>query len=128
MHVQHNTITGHSALKWLLVVVLVFAPLQGALTAYDHDCHADHEAAVDDRAGNSTLSVVDSDTTEKQCLCDDCSGQVACDSACNAAPNSVVLISFVPLRVSDLHPLLQAEAMERLVSHCVTPLLHPPKM
>lgn len=130
MRVQRNPITDHPALKWLLVIALVFAPLQVAMSAFGNDCHVDHVMMAAEVSSSGTQAAVDTDVTEENCLCDHCANKAVCDSACdcNAVPVSAFLIDFAPLAVSDPHLPPQVQVLEQLFSYFVSPLLHPPQI
>ena len=130
MSVQRNPITDYPALKWLLVIALVFAPLQGAMSAFGHGCHADHAMMAAEVSSSGTQAAAETDATEEACLCDHCDDNGVCDSACdcNAAPVSAFLIGVAPLAVSASRLPLQAQVLEQFFSHFVSPLLHPPQI
>ncbi|MCO6414009.1 MAG: hypothetical protein J5I92_14805 [Thiogranum sp.] len=130
MSVQRNPITDSPALKWLLIIALVFAPLQGAVSAFGNGCHPDHAMMAAEVSGSGAQAAADTDATQQECLCDHCGDNGICDSAChcNAAPASAFLTSFARLAVSDPRLPPRAQVLEPFFSHFVSPLLHPPQI
>jgi len=126
MSVQYNPIIGYPALKWLLVIALVFAPFQGAMSAFGHDCHVDSAMMVAEVSGSDTMVGADTNT-ERKCLCDHCDDKVVCDNACNAAHFSAFLLGFIPSAVSEPPLPLQTQVSDQFFSYVVPPLLHPPQ-
>ncbi|MDT8388515.1 MAG: hypothetical protein RQ736_13480 [Thiogranum sp.] len=129
MSVHRNPITGYPALKWLLVMVLVFAPLQGARSALEDGCHSGHAMMAAEASGSGPHAAADTDATQEQCLCDHCDDGGICKGACdcNAAAVSAFQVGFAPLPVNTSRPPLQARVLEPFFSQFVSPLLHPPQ-
>lgn len=127
MSLQRNPIIGYPALKWLLVIVLVFAPLQGVMSALGHDCHADPAMMVAEVSGSDTSARADINIAKIKCLCDHCDDKVVCDNVCNAAHIGAFLTGFAPSGLIEPRLLPQTQVSDQLFSYVVSPLLHPPQ-
>jgi hypothetical protein len=128
MSIKRSLITGNPALRWLLVMAMLVAPLQGAMSALGSNCHADHVMTTAEVVGNGSQATVDADVTPKKCCCEDACNQEVCDGGCDAAHSGFSLVSFAPVAVIDPHLPIQAQPLDQLVSHLVSPLLRPPQI
>jgi len=126
MSVQYNSIIGYPALKWLLVIALIFAPFQGAMSAFGHNCHAGTAMMAAVVSGSDTTVRADTNT-EKKCLCDHCDDKVVCDNACNAGHIGAFLTGFASSGLNEPRLPPQTQVSDQLFNYVVSPLLHPPQ-
>jgi hypothetical protein len=117
--------TSYDFLKGLLMMALVFAPIQGALSAPGHPCPADHHLAM--MADNLDDSHHRTDTaSEEHCCTQDCVSE-SCDIACGNVSVMPFLPIFTWIPLTNLYLVFQNYSLDAQTGRVTSPLLHPPQ-
>ena len=119
--------TDRYILNCLLIMAVVFTPLQGALSGLGNACPADHhtmatgERACDNHSANTAT------TSEKDRCSRDCNDG-GCGCVCGLAHGTVFLPTVTQIPLIDRHPVFQVDPLNRKIGHITSPPLHPPQM
>jgi len=126
----HRT-THHRWIDCLLVLAIAFAPLRGALSAYQDGCeHASDTvatqmnglAAAADTVTGHDHSGAAHDCCKQGCDCNDCAG------ACSLVHATFYLPSPILVFLNTHHTAYEAQSMTFHIGRAFPPLFHPPRV
>ena len=118
----------NAVLRWLLVVTLVFAPLQGAFSAIEHVCDTDHsEMAVETTPCHHGDPVTKDDTASEKDCCEKNCVEGGCYGICSFFHITSSLPAFTQFLLHDTRVVLQANLSDLHFGRFTSPPFRPPQ-
>lgn len=119
--------TDSTLLRWLLIVAVVFAPLQGALSMPGHVCHVDQSVTkVEPSCHHSQTGAADNPASLEDPWCKDCANG-NCGGACGFFHITFSLPAFAQFVFSETHFVMQPQVSDQQTGRVTSPPLRPPK-